>query len=186
MEDHPSSAVRDCLFNVFAAALHTGGSSSIRNLRMRHAMVTGTHITRWQGPTKHGDRDPQSTVTGNHKTRRQGPTKHGDRDPQNKVTGTHQTRWQGPAKHGKLVYIIIIIIIITNLLTPYSTVPLKKLTGFAGNQEIPRTLWNNPKVHYRTHKRVFCVSLLPRHGASPQVADGGTASDMEGSCEYIE
>ena len=28
-------------------------------------------------------------------------------------------------------------------------------------------------------------SLLPRHGAS-QVADGGTASNMEGSCEYIE
>ena len=28
----------------------------------------------------------------------------------------------------------------------------------------------------------------PRHHgmARPQVADGGTASDMEGSCEYIE
>jgi hypothetical protein len=43
LEDHPSSAVRDCLFNVFAAALHIGGRSSIRHLRTRHAVVTGTH-----------------------------------------------------------------------------------------------------------------------------------------------
>ena len=37
------SAVRDRLFNLFAATLHIGGRSSIRNLRMRHAVVTGTH-----------------------------------------------------------------------------------------------------------------------------------------------
>ena len=43
LEDHPSSAVRDCLFNLFAATLLIGGLSSICNLRMRHAMVTGTH-----------------------------------------------------------------------------------------------------------------------------------------------
>ena len=30
---------------------------------------------------------------------------------------------------------------------------LENLTDFAANQEIPRILWNNPKVHYRTHKR---------------------------------
>ena len=29
LEDHPSSAVRDCLFNLFAATLHIGGRSSI-------------------------------------------------------------------------------------------------------------------------------------------------------------
>ena len=46
LEDHPSSAVRDCLFNLFAATLHIGGRSSIRNLRTRHAVVTGTHLTR--------------------------------------------------------------------------------------------------------------------------------------------
>ena len=43
LEDHPSSAVRDCLFNLFAATLNTVGRSSIRNLRTRHAVVTGTH-----------------------------------------------------------------------------------------------------------------------------------------------
>ena len=45
LEDHPSSAVRDCLFNLFAATLHIRGRSSIRNLRKRHAVVTGTHVT---------------------------------------------------------------------------------------------------------------------------------------------
>jgi len=35
LEDHPLSAVRDCLFNIFAATLHIGGRSSIRNLRTR-------------------------------------------------------------------------------------------------------------------------------------------------------
>ena len=43
LEDHPSSAVRDCLFNLFAATLLIGGRSSIRNLRTHHAVVTGTH-----------------------------------------------------------------------------------------------------------------------------------------------
>ena len=42
LEDHPLSAVRDSLFNLFAATLHIGGRSSFRNLRMRHAVVTGT------------------------------------------------------------------------------------------------------------------------------------------------
>jgi len=45
LEDHPLSAVRDCLFNIFAATLHTGGRSSIHKLRMRHAVVTGTHLS---------------------------------------------------------------------------------------------------------------------------------------------
>jgi hypothetical protein len=35
LEDHPFSAVRDCLFNIFAATLH-----AIRNLRTRYAVVT--------------------------------------------------------------------------------------------------------------------------------------------------
>jgi len=45
LEDPPSSADRDCLFNLFAATFHIGGRSSIRNLRTRHAVVTGTHLT---------------------------------------------------------------------------------------------------------------------------------------------
>jgi hypothetical protein len=44
LEDHPSWAVRGYLFNLFTATLHIGGRSSIRNLRTRHAVVTGTHI----------------------------------------------------------------------------------------------------------------------------------------------
>jgi len=43
LEDHPLSAVRDCLFNIFAATLHIGGRSSTRNLSTRHTVVTGTH-----------------------------------------------------------------------------------------------------------------------------------------------
>ena len=46
LEDHSLSAVRDCLFNMLAATLHIGGRSSTRNLRTRHAIVTGTHLSR--------------------------------------------------------------------------------------------------------------------------------------------
>jgi len=46
LEDRPFSAVRHCLFNIFAATHHIGGRSSIRNLRTRHAVVTGTHLSR--------------------------------------------------------------------------------------------------------------------------------------------
>ena len=47
LEDHPLSAVHDYLFNIFAATLHIGGRSSIRNLRTHHAMLTGTHLPRF-------------------------------------------------------------------------------------------------------------------------------------------
>ena len=39
------SAVLDSLFNTFAATLHTGGRSSFRNLRTRHAVVTATQLS---------------------------------------------------------------------------------------------------------------------------------------------
>ena len=45
LEDHPLSAVRCCLFNTFASTLHIGGRSSIRNLRTRHTVVTGAHLS---------------------------------------------------------------------------------------------------------------------------------------------
>jgi hypothetical protein len=51
LEDHLLSAVRDCLFNIFAATLHTGGRSFIRNLRTRHAVVTLTHLSRMENLT---------------------------------------------------------------------------------------------------------------------------------------
>ena len=44
LNDHPKMAVCDCLFDIFAATLHIGGCSSIRNLRTRYAVVTGTHL----------------------------------------------------------------------------------------------------------------------------------------------
>ena len=45
LKDHPLSAVRDCLFNLFAATLNIRGRSSIRNLRTPHAVVRGTHLS---------------------------------------------------------------------------------------------------------------------------------------------
>ena len=45
LDDHPFSAVRDCLFNIFGATFHIGGRSSIRKLRTRHVVVTGTHLS---------------------------------------------------------------------------------------------------------------------------------------------
>jgi hypothetical protein len=52
VEDHPLSAVRDCLFNLFAATLQIGGRSSIRNLGTRHFVVTGTDLSHgWAGFT---------------------------------------------------------------------------------------------------------------------------------------
>jgi len=45
LEDHPLSVVRDCLFNISAATLHTAGRSSIHNLRTLHTVLTGTHLS---------------------------------------------------------------------------------------------------------------------------------------------
>ena len=45
LEEHPLLAVRDCLCNMFAATVHIWGRSSIRNLRKRHAVSTGTHLS---------------------------------------------------------------------------------------------------------------------------------------------
>jgi len=45
LEDHPLSALRDCLFNILAATLHIGGHFSIHNLRTHHAVVTGTDLS---------------------------------------------------------------------------------------------------------------------------------------------
>ena len=40
LEDHPLSAVRNCLFNIFASTLHIGGRFSTLKPRTRHAVVT--------------------------------------------------------------------------------------------------------------------------------------------------
>jgi len=46
LEDYPLSTVHDCLIYVFAATLHIGDRSSIHNLRMRHAVVVGSRLSR--------------------------------------------------------------------------------------------------------------------------------------------
>jgi hypothetical protein len=66
LEDHSLSAVHDCLFKVFAATLHIRmpflhpqpEDAPCRGDRDPLIMVTGTHLSWWQGPTYHGDRDP--------------------------------------------------------------------------------------------------------------------------------
>ena len=47
LEDHPLSVLRDYLFNIFAATIHTGVRSSIRNLKILHNVVKGTHSLSW-------------------------------------------------------------------------------------------------------------------------------------------
>ena len=44
LEKHAMSVVCDRLFNMFGAIHNVGGRSFIRNLRTRHAAVTGTHL----------------------------------------------------------------------------------------------------------------------------------------------
>ena len=46
LEDNPSSAVRDCLLDMFAANLNIEGRSSVRNAMTRHAAVTRTSLWR--------------------------------------------------------------------------------------------------------------------------------------------
>jgi len=46
LEHHPLLAVCSCLFSIFTATFHIGGLSFICNLRMCHAVVTGSHLLR--------------------------------------------------------------------------------------------------------------------------------------------
>jgi len=45
LKDRPLSAVRGCLFNIFAATFRIWNCSYIRNLRTRHAVLTGAHLS---------------------------------------------------------------------------------------------------------------------------------------------
>jgi hypothetical protein len=71
LEGHPLSAVRDCLFNVFAATLHIRRpflhpqpeDAPFRGDRDGLIVVTGTDLSWWQGPTYRGDRDPLIMAT---------------------------------------------------------------------------------------------------------------------------
>jgi hypothetical protein len=44
LKERPLSAVRDCLFTIFAATFNIGDRSSTRNLSTRHVVETRTHL----------------------------------------------------------------------------------------------------------------------------------------------
>jgi len=73
LEDHPLSAVRNCLFNISAATLHMGGHSSIHYLRMHHAVVTVTHIS-WRECNSHLKTRPFAVCTRQHYNELHDPT----------------------------------------------------------------------------------------------------------------
>jgi len=76
LEDHPLSAVSDCMFSIFAATLHTGSRSSIRNLKMRHAVVTGTHLSPLTAViTAHYAFDVENYSYGEYKQKNKSPAK---------------------------------------------------------------------------------------------------------------
>jgi hypothetical protein len=70
LEDHPLSALHDCLFIIFAATLpiwrpflHPQPEDApCRGDRDPLITVTGTHLSLWQGPTYHCDKDPLITA----------------------------------------------------------------------------------------------------------------------------
>ena len=45
LEDHTLSAIRGCLFSIFALTLHIGGRYSICNTRTRNDVVPATHLS---------------------------------------------------------------------------------------------------------------------------------------------
>jgi len=53
LEDHPLSAVHDCIFNIFTATPRSGDCSSNRNLRSRDAVVTGSMYYGSNSPYDH-------------------------------------------------------------------------------------------------------------------------------------
>jgi hypothetical protein len=66
--------------NIFSYPSYVGADFSMRNLRTRRTVVTGTELSWWQGPTYRGDRDRLIVVTRTDLSWWQGPTYRCDRD----------------------------------------------------------------------------------------------------------
>jgi hypothetical protein len=111
MGDHPFSAFRDCLFNVFPATVNICRSflhpqrEPCRGDRDPFIAVSRTHLSLWQRPTYRCVMDPLITVTETHLSLCHGPTYHWQRptyhcvmDPLI-VTGTHLSLCHGPTYH---------------------------------------------------------------------------------------
>jgi hypothetical protein len=108
LEDHPLSAVRDCLFNVFTATLHIRRpflhvqpeDAACRGGTDRLIVLTGTDLSYWQRPTYHADKDRLMMLTGTDLWCWQGPTYHADKDRLMMLTGTDLSCWQGSTYRG--------------------------------------------------------------------------------------
>jgi hypothetical protein len=48
LEYHPLSDVRNCLFNILAATIHTGGRSSIRNPKTMYIILCRSEVVYWK------------------------------------------------------------------------------------------------------------------------------------------
>jgi hypothetical protein len=62
LEDHPLSALHECLFDIFTGTLHIVGHFSIHNRRTRHAVVTGTRLSQEVHTVKKNREDMQEAM----------------------------------------------------------------------------------------------------------------------------
>jgi hypothetical protein len=88
LEDHPLSAVRDCLFNILTATLRIWSASP-------PSATWGRTMPRWQGPTWHGK---DGTCCTNLYSRISTEDKEGE-ETKEKMNGSQCCRWSVYIKH---------------------------------------------------------------------------------------
>ena len=135
------SAVRDSLFNIFAAAVHIGSRSSVRSLSIRHAVVTGTHLS-WRN-TSSFPRTFCCVYRGADKSLARPTSRCVLFDGENisfEASLFIYINSNNILPNMIINRIYLLTHLLTYLLTPCSRVLLEKLTGSAASQEIPRIL----------------------------------------------